>query len=433
MKLVELSLILPCYKEEEHFSSSLDRIVAVLQGAKIRYEIILVEDKSTDNTLQLIKAYLQKHKKAPIILVEHGANRGRGRSVADGISKSTADLVGFMDIDCEIAPDYIPQFLTQLKAGYDVAYGIRHYPLTVSGMSRALASKVYSLLVRVLLATNVRDTEVGFKFFRRKKILKTLDETQDEHWFWDTEIMIRAERNGLSIVGIPVKFNRRTDKTSTVHLVSDTIEYLQKLLAFRKSITSISKQQNSFLSPFRNVMLPIHKIQRALPNEGNIYEIGSGYGSLAYALASDQPQRNVIGIDISDQKISQAKEKYFAENLSFEKQDALKFVYRKWNGLILSDFLHHISYENQEALLRTVIKHMDKQGVLIIKEIDKSNLIRSGLSRIWDWLLYPKDRIYYRSKSAWRTFLVEQGLKVTILEEVRWFPGSTVLYICSKK
>lgn len=433
MSKIDLSLILPCYNEGEHFSSSLNRIIAALSNAKIRYEIILVEDKSSDNTLQLIKSFLQEHKKEQITLVEHAKNKGRGRSVADGIHKSSADYVGFMDIDCEISPAYIASFLNTLKQDGDVVYGVRSYPLTVSGIIRALASKMYSLLVRLLLKTKVLDTEVGFKFFKRQSIMQSLDETEDEHWFWDTEIMIRAERNGLKIIGIPVKFHRRTDKTSTVHLLEDTLEYLQKLIAFRKTLTQKTKQQNSVLSRFRNAMLPIQKIQQALPKEGVVYEIGSGYGSLAYILANIHQKCRVVGIDISQKKILQARTEYHAKNLVFEKGDALTFKYHKWKGLVLSDFLHHITYENQEVLLKRVIKYMDEQGVLIVKEIDKSDLFRSSLSRIWDWILYPNDRIFYRSKSQWLRILTHMGLQVTISEEVLWFPGSTVLYICMKK
>jgi hypothetical protein len=97
-------------------------------------------------------------------------------------------------------------------------------------------SRGYSFLVRKLLATSLRDTETGCKFFRREALLPVLDEIRDPGWFWDTEFMLRAERRGLRIVEIPGAYVRRYDKRSTVRGIRDSFRYLFRLLSFRREL-----------------------------------------------------------------------------------------------------------------------------------------------------------------------------------------------------
>ena len=99
----------------------------------------------------------------------------------------------------------------------------------------------------------------------------------------------------------------------------------------------------------------------------------------------------------------------------------------------MSDFLHHLSFENQERLLRKAVKKLDHGGMLILKEIDQNDGWRMVASRIWDFLLYPKESIYYRKKTELIELLFTLGMKVKHERVVAWFPGSTYLYICQKK
>lgn len=234
MKNVKFSLVLPCYNEAEHFTQSSQRILNVLKNNQSDFEIIFVDDKSKDGTLKLISKFVEKHQQDNIRVISHAQNQGRGKTVSDGIFAAHGKHVGFIDIDCEVSPDFIPIFIQKLEEGYDVVCGQRIYSTDVSGLTRAIASKAYSYLVKKLLCVKTPDTEAGYKFFRRAKILPVVKQVQDVGWFWDTEIIARSELAGLKIASIPVAFIRRQDKTSTVHLVSDTVSYLIKLWRFRK-------------------------------------------------------------------------------------------------------------------------------------------------------------------------------------------------------
>lgn len=188
----------------------------------------------------------------------------------------------------------------------------------------------------------------------------------------------------------------------------------------------------NILSYLRNFILPISEINRSLPVSGTIYEIGCGYGSLCFEIAAYSTERRVIGIDLNKLKIKEAQHNYETTNLSFVAEDAKRFSYKSCNGVIFSDFLHHVDLLSQLKILEIVTKNLENGGILILKEIVKDDGWRMWASRLWDFLLYPFDKINYRSRSEWEKILVEFKLEVEVKRHVSWFPGSTILFVCKK-
>ena len=101
----DVSLILPCFNEAEHFTKSVDRIIQVLDGTDFSWEIIFIDDASIDTTANLIKSYINKHPRKHLTVYSHRKNFGRGTAVTEGIEKSQGKIVGYIDIDCEVPPD----------------------------------------------------------------------------------------------------------------------------------------------------------------------------------------------------------------------------------------------------------------------------------------------------------------------------------------
>ena len=99
---------------------------------------------------------------------------------------------------------------------------------------RKVVSHGYRCLFRALFDVPFRDTETGFKFFVRERILDVVRRTDDPGWFWDSEVMILAHDAGLRIVEVETTFERRTDKASTVRLLQDSWAYLRSIRAFRQ-------------------------------------------------------------------------------------------------------------------------------------------------------------------------------------------------------
>lgn len=231
--MINFSLVLPCYNESEHLRVSCSQILTTLKRLNCSFEIIFVEDCSSDDTREILSDVIKKLKHNKVKVIYHKKNMGRGRAVMDGIMSAKGEVVGFIDIDCEVSPEYISQFLNMVRNNYDVVSAHRKYGFSINGITRALASKCYSFLVIILLGSALTDTEAGYKFFNRRKIVPILKKIKNNGWFWDTEIMVRSQRSGLRITHIPVKFNRRIDKTSTVRLIPDSIEYLKNIILFK--------------------------------------------------------------------------------------------------------------------------------------------------------------------------------------------------------
>jgi len=229
---IDLTLILPCYREARIFNENVTQIIDVLNLARLSFEIIFVDDKSPDDTVQLIKKACKKYSFCQALY--HTINTGRGRAVSDGIKAAKGTCVGYIDIDLEVSPVYIPFLARQILLGKtDIAIGNRLYLTSLQDIPRAILSQGYKWLSNQLLGTKGLDTESGYKFFNRKKILPVLGKTRHQHWFWDTEVMVYANRAGLRIAVVPVLFLRRTDKESTVNMLRDIPDYLVSLWRFR--------------------------------------------------------------------------------------------------------------------------------------------------------------------------------------------------------
>lgn len=232
----DLSLVLACFNESEIFNGSVSQILNVLDKSNLTYEIIFVDDKSTDNTAKLIKSALKKYPRKKLSAYFHRKNQGRGKTVSEGFLKAKGKIVGFIDIDLEIPAWYIPRFIESMKRNIDGAIAWRIYDLNIKSLMRWVFSKGYIGTRKYLLNLDIHDTESGYKFFLRKKIIPVIKKCQDNHWFWDTEIIARALKANLNLVEIPVVFIRRSDKTSTVKLIPDTINYLKKIISMRKEL-----------------------------------------------------------------------------------------------------------------------------------------------------------------------------------------------------
>lgn len=223
------SLILPCYNEEAIFTESVQRIIRMLTNSKLDFEIIFVDDKSIDRTPELIAAICKKYPFCRALY--HKSNTGRGKAVTDGIRAARGRVVGYIDIDLEVSPVYIPEIVSLiLKNKADIIIGKRIYRTTAASIFREILSRGYLWLADIMLQTGKLDTETGYKFARRVKILPILNKTKHQHWFWDTEIIVYAKRAGLRILEYPVLFIRRTDKKSSVRVIPDMVDYVVNLV-----------------------------------------------------------------------------------------------------------------------------------------------------------------------------------------------------------
>jgi glycosyltransferase involved in cell wall biosynthesis len=233
---IDVSIILPCYNDAGHLAASVGEILAILRETRWTYEIILIDDKSPGGDRGEIERIIAAHPGERILGIFHETNTGRGGAVNDGLRMAKGEVAGFLDVDLEVAAHYIPNMVRAIHGGADVAIGWRIYKFRWRVIHRIFLSRGYIWLVNRWLGCRFADTESGYKFFRREKILPVLDRITDNRWFWDTEVVVRAERAGLRLEFLPVLFLRRPTKPSTVRILRDTLDYLRNLWTFRRSL-----------------------------------------------------------------------------------------------------------------------------------------------------------------------------------------------------
>ncbi|MBS3152094.1 glycosyltransferase family 2 protein [Candidatus Woesearchaeota archaeon] len=234
---IELSLVIACYNEEEIIEETLPRLKNFLDLTNIKYELIIIDDKSKDRTVDLVNKIIKDHKNTKFVV--HKNNTGRGGVIKEGINLASGKYVGFIDIDLEVPEHYIFPAIILLRKKNDVVIARRFYKIKPSALLRWFTGTGYVALMRNIIKLKFTDTEAGFKFFNREKILPVLKLTENNHWFWDTEIVAMSYFNKLKIAELPVVFIRREDKTSTVKLFSDTYKYFISLMKFRKRLKKL--------------------------------------------------------------------------------------------------------------------------------------------------------------------------------------------------
>lgn len=229
----ELSVVIACYMEEGHLAASVRELVATLDGMGRSYELIFVEDKSTDGTARVVADLVAGRPERRAVY--HATNQGRGATVAEGFRLARGRVVGFLDIDLEVHCRHLPMVLAAIDQGADGATAFRHYSpgASANGWLRKALSRGYRWLFRRCFDAPFDDPETGFKFFVRERILPVIDEAQDRHWFWDSEVMVLAHLHGLRVVEVPCFFERREEKASTVKLARDVWRYVVAIRAFR--------------------------------------------------------------------------------------------------------------------------------------------------------------------------------------------------------
>ncbi len=179
-------------------------------------------------------------------------------------------------------------------------------------------------------------------------------------------------------------------------------------------------------------LCPFLLIEQYIPQRGTIIDVGCGYGMLAHLLAQ-KPERTVIGIDASPKRITIAQ--YSArgkQNLYFEHMKVQDLHLEAYDAIVMSDFLHHIPFHDQETLIQQAKQKLKPDGILIIQDIDKrptwKYLIAAGLDTLLNWFPY----LYYRKKTNFKHLLERNGFDVLTVNADRGLPLPDVLFICTK-
>jgi hypothetical protein len=224
----KISLVIPVYNEFEN----LERAVAVsrdfLASMDSNFEIIIAEDGSTDGTKDVALSLSNADPRVWCIFNED--RLGRGKALKEAFKCSSGEILVYIDVDLSTEVGFLEPLIGAIAEGNDFATGSRMMPESRATRStkRRVASGVYNGLVRFFLGSPFRDHQCGFKAFRRESLFDILDQVQADHWFWDTEVLVLANKNGFSVKEVPVVWDEG-DGTK-VNLLKDFIKMGSQIL-----------------------------------------------------------------------------------------------------------------------------------------------------------------------------------------------------------
>jgi glycosyltransferase involved in cell wall biosynthesis len=228
-EIPEVDIVIPVKNEEHDLAPSVTRLVAHLRDAfPFTARVTIADNGSTDRTWLVACSLAEAF---PEVRAIHIDQPGRGRALQEVWSASDAELLAYMDVDLSTDLNALLPLVAPLLSGHsDIAIGTRlaHGARVVRGPKREIISRCYNLLLRVTLRTRFSDAQCGFKAIRACQARQLLPLVADTGWFFDTELLVLAERAGLRIHEIPVDWTDDTD--SRVNIVDTALRDLHGIM-----------------------------------------------------------------------------------------------------------------------------------------------------------------------------------------------------------
>jgi len=237
--LPAFSAIIPCFNEATRIGATVRDTLDYLQENSPQSELIVVNDGSTDTTAKIAREALVTAKVATRLL-ENFPNRGKGAAVRAGLLAAQKPIGLFFDADLSTPLEETPKVIEPIARGeLDIAFGSRAIDRSLIGQHqpwrREYAGRVFNLLVRVATGLPFWDTQCGFKAFRLDVCRPILEAARIDGFAFDVELLYLAQRAGLRIREIPVRWNHAED--SKVRFFHDSLRMLREVIALKKTNT----------------------------------------------------------------------------------------------------------------------------------------------------------------------------------------------------
>jgi len=231
---IDLSVVIPAYNEEANLSSTLDDIAAYLKTKDYSYEIIIVDDGSTDKTAEIASSSTNQFQSLTIL--KNRKNSGKGYSVKKGVMAAKGDYILFMDADNSTHIDQLGGLITALKEGWDIAMGSRRIPGSEVKASqpfyRIFLGNIYILLSKLILKSTVHDYNCGFKLYTKEAGQRLFPRLTRDDWSFDSELIFLISEFRLKAKEVAVRWEDKS-QTSKVRPLRDGINSFLSLLTIR--------------------------------------------------------------------------------------------------------------------------------------------------------------------------------------------------------
>jgi dolichol-phosphate mannosyltransferase len=220
---MKVSILVPAYNEEEGINETIDRLQKVRKNIKIKNELIIVNDGSSDKTAELVR-------KKKVKLIDYKKNSGKGSALKKAIKRINADIIATTDADCTYEVEKIPEMIDILiKENCDLVVGSRFIGKIKGGMSRLnwIGNIIFSNMVYLLTGIKTTDASSGLRVFKKKSIenlrinAKGLD--------FEIEMTTRANMKKLKVVEVPIVYEKRVG-VSKLHPIVDGWRFFKAMI-----------------------------------------------------------------------------------------------------------------------------------------------------------------------------------------------------------
>jgi len=229
-----VNVTIPVYNEEQILRQSITTLHQFLsQRARFDWEIVVANNASIDGTLNIARALSSEF---PQVHVVHLEQKGRGRALRKVWQERKADVLTYMDVDLSTNLYAFPPMIEALVCGgFDIGIGSRLLKASTTKRSfkREVISRGYNLLVKAFFQTRFSDAQCGFKAITRAAADKLLPHVADNTWFFDTELLVIAEKHGYRIFDLPVSWIEDLD--SRVNIVQTALDDIRGLIRVKQN------------------------------------------------------------------------------------------------------------------------------------------------------------------------------------------------------
>lgn len=206
----KLSVLMPAFEEGAGIYDNIRETLRVLQEGKHDYEIIVIDDGSSDNTYEEAARFAAAD--PSVKLVRNKINLGKGSALREGFGASTGELVVFIDADLDLHPSQLRVFFDCMhKEDADIVIGSKRHPESklYYPMHRKLVSAVYFFLIKLMFRLPIHDTQTGLKLFKREVLEQVFPQMLVKKFAFDLELLVLAHRHGFKIAEAPVVVDYR--------------------------------------------------------------------------------------------------------------------------------------------------------------------------------------------------------------------------------
>jgi glycosyltransferase involved in cell wall biosynthesis len=230
-----LSIVIPAYNECLRIEGTLERVMGCIRTCNWDAEVLVVDDGSTDETTDIVHRWMQTHPR--LHMVKNPGNRGKGYSVRNGLLQSAGEIVMFTDADLSAPMEEAQLLMDAIDEGADVAIGSRwldkqrqtiHQPLY-----RRFFGRCFNWVTRRVMGLPFKDTQCGFKAFKREAAQVIFRLQTIERWGFDPEILFIARKLKYRIVEVPVTWGH--DERSRMSYLKDGMKMLEEMAEIRRN------------------------------------------------------------------------------------------------------------------------------------------------------------------------------------------------------